>query len=146
MITIKEITAAETYTIRQAVLRIGKPIETCLFPGDDLSTTKHFGIHTDELLGVISLYENKNAMFTNETQYQIRGMAVLEDFQGLGIGEKLIIYSEKQLPPEKNTLIWFNARKKAVGFYEKLNYKIIGDAFEIEDVGTHYVMYKKLGR
>jgi ribosomal protein S18 acetylase RimI-like enzyme len=145
MITIKEITAADTYAIRQAVLRIGKPIETCLFPGDDFSSTKHFGIHTDKLIGVISLYENKNGIFTNETQYQIRGMAILEDFQGLGLGEKLITYSEKQLLSEKGALIWFNARQNAVGFYKKLGYKIMGGAFEINDVGTHYVMYKKLG-
>ena len=142
MITIKEINATDTYAVRQPVLRNGKPIENCHFTGDDLPTTKHFGIQTDILIGVISLFENKNELFTNEVQFQIRGMAILEDFQGLGLGEKLISYSEKYITSEKNTLIWFNARVLAVGFYEKMNYQKKGNSFEIQDIGTHYVMYK----
>ena len=59
MITIKEITATDTYAVRQPVLRSGKPIENCHFPGDDLPTTKHFGLQTDQLIGVISLFENR---------------------------------------------------------------------------------------
>ena len=142
MITIKEITATDTYAVRQPVLRNGKPIENCHFPGDDLPTTKHFGLQTNQLIGVISLFENKNELFTNEVQFQIRGMAILEDFQGLGLGEKLISYSEKYIKSEKNTLIWFNARFLAVGFYEKMNYQKKGNSFEIQDIGTHYIMYK----
>lgn len=144
MIEVIEITAADTYFIRNAVLRKGKPIETCIFPGDDLPTTKHFGIFSDYLIGVISLFENTNPIFEHPFQVQIRGMAILQDFQGLRLGEKLIESCEDYLKSEIETLIWFNARESAVGFYEKLGYEIIGDVFDIEGVGKHYVMFKKL--
>ena len=46
MPVVKKITALETYTVRQEVLRKGKPIETCHFIGDDATTTTHFGEDT----------------------------------------------------------------------------------------------------
>lgn len=43
----------------------------------------------------------------------------------------------------KDVVIWFNARQSAVEFYKKLNYQIIDKPFEIGEIGTHYIMYKK---
>lgn len=144
MIQIKEILATETYAVRSAVLRKGKPLESCVFPGDELSTTKHFGLFTDNLVGVISLFENKNPKFHDSLQMQIRGMAILEDYQGLNLGAKLITECENKLQSGNNTLIWFNAREKAVGFYKKLGYKTIGNGFDIQDIGLHFIMHKNL--
>jgi GNAT superfamily N-acetyltransferase len=144
MILIKEILASDTYGVRNAVLRKGKPIESCLFSGDELPTTKHFGLFYDDLIGIISLFKNSNALFTNLTQIQIRGMAVLQEYQGLGLGERLIQYSEEYLTAENDPLIWFNARVSAIGFYEKMGYQTIGNEFEIEGIGKHLVMFKKL--
>lgn len=144
MSIITEITAIETFLVRHPVLRKGKPIESCQFEGDDLKTTKHFGLFEDSnLVGVISLFECANVSFKEQKQLQIRGMAVLEDFQKKGFGEALMQHVEMTLQNEKTPLIWFNARKNAVGFYEKLGYAIIGNPFEIADVGVHYLMYKK---
>lgn len=82
MITIKEIPSKETYAVRQPVLRKGKPIESCIFDGDDLETTHHFGLFDDEnLTGIISLFEKINPIFAERNQAQIRGMAVLENHQ-----------------------------------------------------------------
>ncbi|WP_227871652.1 hypothetical protein [Flavobacterium kingsejongi] len=41
--TIKKITSEATYAVRQPVLRAGMPLESCIFDGDDLNTTEHFG-------------------------------------------------------------------------------------------------------
>ncbi|HWR94435.1 MAG TPA: GNAT family N-acetyltransferase [Flavobacterium sp.] len=145
METIREITAIETFSVRHPILRPGKPVESCHFDGDNLNTTKHFGIFKkNELIGVISLFESKNNMFSAQNQFQIRGMAVLEIHQKKGHGEALVYYTEEFLKKNKDNpfLIWFNAREKAVGFYQKLGYTIIGDSFDIFDVGIHYVMYK----
>ena len=142
---IKEITSLATFPVRHPVLRAGKPIDSCCFEGDDLDTTKHFGIFESEnLIGVISIFKNCHAQFDDTISFQFRGLAILENFQKQGLGQKLITYCENYTSSQKGSLIWFNARIKAVGFYEKLNYKIIGDTFEIKDVGTHYLMYKKL--
>lgn len=145
MLTLRQISATETYTVRQPVLRPGKAIETCIFEGDDLATTLHLGLFTNGILiGIISIFKLASQLFEEENQYQLRGMAVLPEHQKKGYGEKLVEAAEKFIIDKQANLIWFNARENAVGFYKKLGYKIKGDIFEITGVGPHYVMYKKL--
>ena len=142
---IKIISASETFSVRHPVLRAGKPIESCHFDGDELNVTRHFGFFEDQILvGVVSLFERKNALFSEKNQYQIRGMAVLENYRKKGIGEKLIRFCENYFG-SKDQIFWFNARLIAVGFYEKLGYKKIGLPFIIQDVSQHYLMFKQLG-
>jgi GNAT superfamily N-acetyltransferase len=145
MIEIKKIGAIETYSLRQPVLRSGKPVDSCHFEGDNFETTCHFGYFEDvHLLGVISLFESKNLTFPEQNQFQIRGMAVLSNQQKKGIGKKLMRHTEDFVAQRKDPFIWFNARENAVGFYKKLGYVVLGNPFDIEDVGTHYIMCKRL--
>ncbi len=142
---IKEITPEATFSVRHLVLRAGKPIESCRFDGDELITTKHFGLYIEaNLIGVITVLENSSSLFKDQKQFQIRGMAVLESHQKKGFGEDLMYHTETYINTQKGTLIWFNARIIAVGFYEKLGYEKIGEAFEISNVGMHFVMIKKI--
>ena len=143
---VQKITTSETFEVRHPVLRQGKPIESCRFEGDDLITTLHFGLfENNNLVGVASIFENNNPLFEDKNQAQLRGMAVLENYQGKGFGKQLVAHCEKQMTLENKSLIWFNARVNAKGFYEKMGYTAIGNPFEIKEVGLHYVMYKKLG-
>ena len=140
---IKEIQASETYWVRQEVLRKGKPIETCYFEGDDAETTMHFGIELNEkIIGIVSVYQVNSKLFEIEHQFQIRGMAVLIEFQGNGFGTELLVEAENYCFEQKARVIWFNAREKAVPFYEKSGYQTMGNPFEIPEVGTHFVMFK----
>lgn len=144
MTIIKKISPSETFLVRQPVLRVGKSLESCRFDGDDLETTHHFGLYLGkELVGIISLFQNNNPVFTVTNQYQIRGMAVLQYQQKTGFGKSLILYSEAFCKNQNVDLIWFNARVEAVGFYEKMGYQKTGFPFDIPDVGEHIVMFKK---
>jgi GNAT superfamily N-acetyltransferase len=140
---ITQISVEETIIVRHPVLRKGMPIETCQFDGDDLTTTIHFGFFENNLLiGVISLFKQKNGTFIDKEQFQIRGMAVLENHQKKGIGQALINHCENYVLSKKNSLIWFNARVNAVPFYEKMGYCKVGVPFDIEPIGTHFLMTK----
>ena len=142
---IKKINSIDTYPVRHEVLRKGKPIETCQFKGDDDENTIHFGLYQNErLIGIISMFKEKNDLFSETNQFQIRGMAVLEEFQGKGFGAELVKEAENHCISLNTDLIWFNARENAVPFYKKLDYIIIGDSFLIPDVGIHFAMYKKI--
>jgi len=144
MTIIKKIAATETYSVRLPVLRKGKSIESCQFDGDNLSTTQHYGIYLNhELVGIISLFKKNNPTFSEKNQYQIRGMAVLENQRKKDFGKALIIYSEEECKNQEVDLIWFNARIEAIGFYEKMGYQKKGTPFAIPDVGEHIVMFKK---
>ena len=141
---LKLINAKDTYLVRHPVLREGKPIESCIFDGDNLVTTMHVGLFIDKyLIGVSSFMKNNNNLFSDTNQYQLRGMAVLKPYQKKGFGKAIINYAESMLK-NNSTIIWCNARKVAVAFYQKNNYQIIDAPFNIGDIGVHYVMYKTL--
>jgi predicted GNAT family N-acyltransferase len=143
---IKEITALDTFSVRHPVLRNEKSIETCHFDGDDLPSTKHFGLFVDEkLTAVVSVFKNKNVIFNIDNQFQIRGMAVLNEFQKKGFGQDLVAHCELFVKSQNGELIWFNARENATDFYKKLDYEIVGNVFEIANVGHHYIMKKRIG-
>lgn len=145
MIETKTIPSELTYIVRQPVLRPGKPIESCHFEGDDLHTTIHFGLYKDSVLvGVVSVFEAKNNHFESETQYQVRGMAILDSEQQKGYGNFLMAEVEKLAQDNKVNIIWFNARESAVNFYKKLDYQIFGTAFDVVGIGTHYIMWKQI--
>ncbi len=142
---IQEITATDTYPVRHLVLRAGKSIESCHFEGDELDSTHHLGYFLDnQLIGVVSLFEAENLLLGAGKSFQIRGMAVLDSHQKQGVGEALVSKAESFCVTEKATLIWFNARTSAVGFYHKMGYEIIGSEFEIKEVGPHLLMCKQI--
>jgi len=143
--TIKPIASTKTYLVRLPVLRKGKAIESCIFDGDDLETTFHLGIYLEnELVGVCSFFRNNSKLISAEFQYQLRGMAILETQQGLGLGTIILRHGESILKQQNTPIIWCNAREKAINFYKKMGYNFIGEPFEIKDIGLHYRMYKEL--
>jgi len=143
--TIKIISSKETYSVRHSVLRIGKPIESCVFNGDDLETTIHLGIFAKEnLIGICSFFKNTNPNIPEKQQFQLRGMAILKPYQGKGLGKIILKHGETLLKDKNAKIIWCNARENAVNFYKKNRYQIIGESFNIKDIGLHYLMYKVL--
>ena len=149
-ITIKEIPALETYSVRHPVLRAGRPIEDCAMEGDGLESTFHLAaMEEDRTLGVATFLINYDKEIGSKlgdslSYYQLRGMAVLPQDQGVGIGKKLLLSGIKVLEERNIQVLWFNARIKAVPFYEKIGFQIIGSAFEVVGIGTHYKMFKAL--
>ncbi|MCF4102399.1 GNAT family N-acetyltransferase [Gillisia sp. M10.2A] len=146
--TIKLVSETQTYKIRQEVLRPGKPINECIFRGDKDEDTFHLGLYeSDELIGVASFMKICNPLFSHNTQYQLRGMAILPGYQGKGDGSALLKHGElvlKSNNADTNLLLWFNAREHATAFYEKHGYITIGEKFDIPGVCPHIVMYKRL--
>ncbi|HEY6504573.1 MAG TPA: GNAT family N-acetyltransferase [Chitinophagaceae bacterium] len=74
---------------------------------------------------------------------RLRQMAVLNDLQGKGIGRALMNFAENLARDRGYKTIRMHARSNAVGFYEKVGYKVRGDQF-IEITIPHYVMEKQL--
>lgn len=141
---IRKISAEDTYSVRQQVLRPGRPLKECFFEGDLEAETIHLGFFDGEkIAGVATYVPRKNAIFDAPFQYQLRGMAVLPEYRGKKLGEKLLFHGEEILKQKNpNILLWFNAREIAVDFYKKYGYKTIGSPFMIPNVCMHIVMYK----
>ena len=124
--------------LRDEVLR--KPLGLSLF--DENLTTEaadvHFGAFVnDRLIAVLLLTK------LNGTDIKMRQVAVDENFRSLKAGSKLVQIAETYAKNAGYRKIVLNARKTAVGFYEKLGYERKGDMFT--EVGiAHFKMLKCL--
>lgn len=74
---------------------------------------------------------------------KLRQMAVDIGFQNKGIGRELIQFSEKYAINNNFKHIVLHARKKAIGFYEKLGFNTVGKEF-FELGLPHFKMLKRL--
>ena len=74
---------------------------------------------------------------------QLRQMAVTSGLQGKGIGRVLTYFAENVARDRGYKKILMNARKTAMGFYEKLGYSKTGNEF-LEVTIPHFVMEKNL--
>ncbi len=144
--TIKSISANETFTVRQPVLRPDRPIEDCCFELDNHASSLHLGMELNgEIIAVLSALPIKCENFPNLKSMRLRGIATLHAFQKKGLGSQLMIEVEKRLLKlKKIKLLWLNARISAKPFYQNLGYETMGETFNIQGVGDHQFMYKKL--
>ncbi len=141
---IQFISSEEVRTVRHPVLRTNKPYESCFFAEDSLSSTFHIGIYTTMLIGVVTFIQANTPLENDTLQYQLRGMAVLPDFQHKGFGAQLINHGIKHIQKLGGKIIWCNSREIAKEFYNKQGFEVIGSPFDIPKIGKHYCMRKKL--
>jgi RimJ/RimL family protein N-acetyltransferase/predicted GNAT family N-acyltransferase len=145
LVSVRKISTEDTLMIRQSVLRQGKPIESCFFDGDNRKNSLHLGLYYyGDLIGIATFMENNHPDFDELTQYQLRGMAILHQFQGKRLGNVLLEEGIKKLKKRKVNLLWCNAREIATNFYLKFDFKIYGKSFEIKGIGKHFTMFKSL--
>ena len=74
---------------------------------------------------------------------KLRQMAVQNNLQGKGIGASMMNFAETVATDKGYKRLIMHARKSAVGFYEKIGYKVASTEFE-EVTLPHFVMEKKL--
>jgi GNAT superfamily N-acetyltransferase len=91
----------------------------------------------DVILGCCMLVEERPGTV------RLRQMAVLNDLQGKGIGRALMNFAENLARDSGYSILCMHARKNAIGFYEKMGYRIASDEF-LEITIPHFVMEKRL--
>lgn len=79
----------------------------------------------------------------DEEVLRLRQMAVNTKSQGKGIGESIMSFAKKLALDKGYTKITMHARDTALGFYEKMGYRVVGDVFD--EVGLpHHIMEKDI--
>ena len=91
----------------------------------------------ERMLGCCMLVEEQPGIV------RLRQMAVLNALQGKGIGRALMNFAENLARDRGYKILRMHARANAIGFYEKVGYKVKGDQF-MEITIPHYVMEKEL--
>jgi len=126
--------------LRYLVLRkpLGMPYEETLFAGDEHPLTSHVVAYSgDQAVGCLTLMPPEDS--SGYKSVQLRGMAVLSEYQGKGIGSELLRFVA-QVARSQGWMLWCKARQTAVAFYAANGWQVVGDAFEIPGIGPHYRM------
>jgi predicted GNAT family N-acyltransferase len=130
----------QSLELRDNILR--KPLGLSLFNEnlDNEVNYIHIGVFLDcQIIGILILTP------LSPDTVKMRQVAVREDFQGKGIGTRMVRFAEEIAKKQGFKRIVLNARKTAVPFYRKLFYDILSDEFT--EVGIpHYKMSKNLSQ
>jgi GNAT superfamily N-acetyltransferase len=124
--------------LRRAILR--KPL------GIDFDQKELDREHEDLLIGCFEDDKLEGCCLltkVDEKTVRLRQMAVLSGLQGKGFGRVLMQFAENLARDRGYKMITMHARKTAVGFYEKLGYKVTSDEFQEISI-PHYIMEKEL--
>lgn len=130
--------AEDCFGLRHQVLRPHQSIENCHYPLDDRDDAHHVKIiHGSKTLAVGSIYHEDENEVEKTKVWRLRGMAVLPDFQGRGLGghvlNSLIEYAKSQ----GAIRIWANARTTAAGLYLKHGFSQVGEEYDLPGLGPH---------
>jgi GNAT superfamily N-acetyltransferase len=155
---IRPITAAETRPLRAEVLRPGQRPDTLVYPGDDDPDALHVGAFDlgpdgmARLVGIATVHPEPppeahrgpipEDAYDYGAAFRLRGMATLPGVRGAGHGRALLDACFEHVRDRAGAYLWCNARLVAVGFYERMGLVPVGDEFEIEGIGPHYVMWR----
>ena len=143
-IEVVEVPAEATHALRREVLRGGNPDSDVNFPEDHVAGAFHLGARAGDgtLLGVASFSPRDTDHRPGRSAYQLRGMAVVEAQQGLGVGRRLLGEAADRLRKLGVEVLWANGRDSALGFYERWGMEVVGDGF-VNPAGIphHVVVY-----
>jgi GNAT superfamily N-acetyltransferase len=146
-LSIRRITAQETRPIRHAVLRPGRPVAEAVFGGDDDPRSIHLGAFLGErLLGVASLTRTPYPPDGHERDWQLRGLAVVGEARGRGVGGELLERAIDLAAREEGRVLWCNGRTTARTFYERHGMEAQGEEFDRPHTGPHYHFLLDLDR
>ena len=125
-------------SLRKKILR--EPLGLS-FSDEELSEEKNdiliAAFDEDEILGCCVLTK------INHEKIRLRQMAVRADMQLTGIGASIMTFAENLARDKDYNYMIMHSRDTAIGFYEKIGYKVVSDEFT--EVGiSHHVMEKEL--
>ena len=106
---------------------------------DDLENESFHVMACDEnnkIIGVGRLH------FNNDTEAQIRYMAVAPEYANKGTGKSILETLEESAKQKHCKTIVLHARENAVSFYEKNNYKLLEKRHLLFNAIQHYRMLK----
>ncbi|MBP8823466.1 MAG: GNAT family N-acetyltransferase [Flavobacteriales bacterium] len=144
---IRLIQPGETHTLRQQVLRPGRPAAELEWPLDQAQGSFHVGLELaegPELVSVASFVPEQQQQLEGAAQYRLRGMATAPLHQGHGHGAQLLRFGIAHARAAQVGLIWCYARQRAVPFYRRQGFLSTGALFEIPGIGPHQLMYLRL--
>lgn len=145
MLEFREIKAEDTYDLRKKTFKWNQTSDTYKYESDHFRESFHLGAFLDgELVSVASFLRENNDAFEEMNQYRLHGMATELAYRGKKYGSQLLTYGEKVLKQKRARLLWCYAKYPVSNYYTAFGLREHGEAFVIDFIGPHKVMYKLL--
>jgi len=157
-LNVLSIAAADTRPLRAAILRPHHPAEESVYPFDDHPDSRHFGAFIDDRLVGTATVLHQSAIdepapasdltdppWLGDGAWRLRGMTVVEECRGQGIGERLFGAVIDHARSRRGTCLWFNARDAAIGFYRRLGCEGVGGSCDLPGHGSYLFMWRRIG-
>ncbi|MFN2583032.1 MAG: GNAT family N-acetyltransferase [Candidatus Dormibacteria bacterium] len=143
-ITVEEVPLEVVLRLRARILRAGRPLEAARSKQDPLPGTLHLAARAADgrVVGVVTLFPENTELAGDRRAYRFRGMAVDDALQGRGIGRALMRALVRMARDAGAEVLWANGRDSALGFYERIGFRTVGDGFVDDEMhlGHHVVI------
>ncbi len=145
-IKVRQISAEETRSLRQIVLRPDLPAGRNIYPLDNSGRDIHYGAYEEgKLVGTASIFNEPMPGQGDPGAWRLRGMTVLPRVQRRGIGRTLLEACILQVRLQGGSLLWCNARREAIPFYQNNGFESLPEAVDVPGEGRHQRMVLILG-
>ncbi len=139
---ISPVPVADTRSLRHAVLRPHEPPEAII--AHEPAGAVAFAAHDDRderpvAVGLVGPEGGPGS-------WRVRGMATEPEARGRGAGAAVLEALIAHARANGATLVWCNARVRAVTLYERAGFRAVSDEFEVDRIGPHYRMELSLDR
>jgi ribosomal protein S18 acetylase RimI-like enzyme len=147
---VEQVLAAQTYALRQTVLRPHQAVADQALPDDDDALTGSFAAIDDqgEIIGTARVAPGtvpeilSSRSSPDLPEWQIQGVTVREDLRNAGIGSEVLRRVIHHVAERGGGLVWCNARIGARGLYRRADLVEAGGVWEIPSTGPHVVMWR----
>jgi GNAT superfamily N-acetyltransferase len=129
--------------LRHRVLRNGFPESSVHTERDDDPSTVHLAAFAgDDVIGVITMFPEPFPEEPERTAEHFRWMAVDEARRGSGAGKALLRHAATISRDGGFDLMWANGRETALGFYERLGFRVTDSGYvdEITKISHRHVV------
>jgi GNAT superfamily N-acetyltransferase len=144
-VTIQRVTAAQTFPLRQRVLRPHDTVDELSFPDEDNADTAHVAaVDHGTVIGAACVRRETVPWTTapSQTAWRLRGMATADGRRSQGIGAAVLNAVLEHVACHGGGLVWCNARLGAVAFYERGGFVTRGERWDDPTIGPHIAMQR----
>jgi ribosomal protein S18 acetylase RimI-like enzyme len=150
-IAVEFVPAWTTWPLRQEVLRPGRAVRDCVYPGEDDRRVAHAAALRRDMasggdivvlaVGVV-MPEAPPWDAGRPRSWRVRGMATSPEMRGRGLGGLVLDLLVGHVTAHGGDLVWCNARTPALSLYERAGFGPRGEVFELPEIGPHLVMWR----